>query len=131
MGVEGGRRENDLREAGGKAESVVEGNAWAVGDAMKGLRPPLVGGDAESGDGGAEVCRAASGQGRRRSATFSEHFGDSPISSCRDFVAKLAWSHANGGSFAKQKKMNNNNKKKNVEKMVSALSSAMVWWVNQ
>lgn len=51
VGVEGGGSEDDLREAGGGRDGAVEADAVAdVGDAVEGLRPPLVGGDAEAGD---------------------------------------------------------------------------------
>lgn len=49
--VEGGGGEDDLREASSSGDSAVEADAVAdVGDAVEGLRPPLVGRDAETGD---------------------------------------------------------------------------------
>lgn len=51
-GVEGGCAEDDLREAGGGGDGGVEADAGANASyAVKGLAPPLVGGDAEAGDG--------------------------------------------------------------------------------
>lgn len=50
--VEGGGGEDDLGEAGGGGDGAGEGDAGAVeGEAVEGLGPPLVGGDAEAGDG--------------------------------------------------------------------------------
>lgn len=54
--VEGGGGEDDLGEAGGGGDGAGEGDAGAVeGEAVEGLGPPLVGGDAEAGDGGGVV----------------------------------------------------------------------------
>ena len=51
-GVEGGCTEDDLREAGGGGDGAVEVDAGADASyAVEGLAPPLVGGDAEAGDG--------------------------------------------------------------------------------
>lgn len=45
-----------MGEAGGGLDRAVEGDAGAIGgDAVEGLRPPLVGRDAETGDGGGVV----------------------------------------------------------------------------
>ncbi|PKI47604.1 hypothetical protein CRG98_031993 [Punica granatum] len=55
--VEGGCHEDDLGEAGGRGDGAIEGDAGAVGgDPMEGLGPPLVGGDAEPGNGGGVVA---------------------------------------------------------------------------
>lgn len=54
--VEGGGGEDDLGEAGGGLDGAVEGDAGAIGgEAVEGLRPPLVMRDAEAGDGGGVV----------------------------------------------------------------------------
>lgn len=45
-----------MGEHGGGLDGAVEGDAPAVaGDAVQRLRPPLVGGDVEAGDGGGGV----------------------------------------------------------------------------
>lgn len=45
-----------MGEVGGGGDGAIEGDAGAVGcEAMERLRPPLVGGDAEAGDGGGVV----------------------------------------------------------------------------
>lgn len=47
--IEGGSSENDLREAGGGTDGAGKMDAPPVpGNAVQRLRPPLVGGDAES-----------------------------------------------------------------------------------
>jgi len=48
--VEGGARGDGLRELGRRAELAAPGVASVVGDAVQGLVPPLVGGQAEAGD---------------------------------------------------------------------------------
>jgi len=51
--VEGSGSENDLREAGGGLDSAIESDAEAcVGDTVQSFAPPLVFGDAESGNRG-------------------------------------------------------------------------------
>jgi len=51
--VEGSGGENDLREAGGPFDGAIESDAEAgVCDAVQGFVPPLVFGDAESGNRG-------------------------------------------------------------------------------
>lgn len=52
MGIKGSSGEDDLREHCGVSDGVQEIETIAVrGDAVHGLRPPLVGGDVEAGDG--------------------------------------------------------------------------------
>lgn len=58
--VEGGGHEEDLGEGGGGGDGAIEGDAGAVGgEAVEGFGPPLVGGDAEAGDGGGVVGELA------------------------------------------------------------------------
>nr|GLL48064.1 hypothetical protein CRG98_031993 [Ipomoea trifida] len=48
--------EDDLREAGGAADRTTQRNALSdVGDSVQSLRPPVVGGNAEAGNGGGGV----------------------------------------------------------------------------
>lgn len=55
-GVEGGGGEDDLGEHGGGLDGAAEADPLPVaGDAVQRLRPPLVGGDVEAGDGGGVV----------------------------------------------------------------------------
>lgn len=55
-GIEGGGGEDDLGEHGGGLDGAIKVDASAVArDTVQRLRPPLVGGDIEAGDGGGRV----------------------------------------------------------------------------
>lgn len=100
--VEGGRGEDDLGEAGGGLDRAVEGDAGAIGgDAVEGLRPPLVVRDAESGDGGGVVGELLdllreSEEGDQRLRSGFEREG-SVAEGVGVVVRRLAWIFDGGG----------------------------------